>query len=264
METNQLMDIAMNAAVLAGDKIMEVYVSGDFGIVEKQDSSPLTMADRKAHQLISQLLAPTALPLLSEEGIHQPYGERAQWHTFWLVDPLDGTKEFISRNGEFTVNIALISENKSIAGVVYSPVSKDIYIGIVGSGAWKMKNPGADCTVTRISQYGARLPESNTKQSFTVAVSRTHLDPQTLTFMEDMRKQHPALEIIRKGSSLKFCLIAEGVADIYPRFAPTMEWDTAAGHALVKAVGKNVYLTDRQTELIYNKENLTNPYFIVL
>lgn len=264
METNQLMDIAINAALLAGDCIMEVYASGDFETVEKQDSTPLTIADRKAHLRISQLLKPTNLPLLSEEGNLQPYTERALWHTFWLVDPLDGTKEFISRNGEFTVNIALISENKSIAGVVYSPVSNELYVGVVGSGAWKMTNPGADCTFTQLAQYGTRLPESNANQLYTVAVSRSHIDQQTIAFMEDLKKEHPAIEIISKGSSLKFCLIAEGVAHIYPRFAPTMEWDTAAGHALVKAVGKNVYLTDQTTELVYNKENLTNPYFIVL
>jgi len=264
MEPKQLIDIAINAALQAGDKIMEVYASDDFGIVKKHDSSPLTIADSEAHQLISQLLATTGLPLLSEEGIHQPYVERAQWKTFWLVDPLDGTREFISRNGEFTVNIALISENQIIAGVVYSPVSNELYVGIVGLGAWKMLQPDSNCTVDHISQYGTRLPVRNTNQPYTVAASRTHLDQQTIAFIDDLKKQYPDLEIIRKGSSLKFCLIAEGVATIYPRFFPTMEWDTAAGHAIVKAVGKNIYHTDRQTEITYNKENLTNPYFIVL
>ncbi|MBC8006311.1 MAG: 3'(2'),5'-bisphosphate nucleotidase CysQ [Verrucomicrobia bacterium] len=264
MGTNQLIDIAIYAALLAGDQIMEIYLSGDFGIVEKQDSSPLTLADRKAHDLITELLQPTGLPVLSEEGVHLPYHERAGWKTFWLVDPLDGTKEFISRNGEFTVNIALISENQPVAGVVYAPVSKEIYVGIVGEGAWKMVKPVYDCTIERLSALGTRLPINKSRQSYTVAASRTHLDQQTIDFMEELKKEHPSLEIIRKGSSLKFCLIAEGEADVYPRFAPTMEWDTAAGHALVKAVGKNIFKEDRKTEIIYNKENLINPYFIVL
>lgn len=264
MGTNQLIDIAINAALLAGDQIMEIYLSGDFGTVEKQDSSPLTFADRKAHDLISELLQPTGLPILSEEGVHWPYNERARWKTFWLVDPLDGTKEFISRNGEFTVNIALISENQPVAGVVYAPVSKEIYVGIVGEGAWKVVMPTYDCTVERLSALGTRLPINRNRQTFTVAVSRTHLDQQTIDFMEELKKLHPDIEIIRKGSSLKFCLIAEGEADVYPRFAPTMEWDTAAGHALVKAVGKNIFKEDRKTEITYNKENLINPYFIVL
>ncbi|HET6556082.1 MAG TPA: 3'(2'),5'-bisphosphate nucleotidase CysQ [Prolixibacteraceae bacterium] len=264
MEINQLVNTAIRAALLAGEKIMEVYTSGDFGIVEKQDYTPLTIADRKAHDLIAQLLTPTHLPLLSEEGILLPYSDRSLWKTFWLVDPLDGTKEFISCNGEFTVNIALISENQSIAGVVYCPVSKEMYVGIVGKGAWKMINPGDDCTVEQLLAEGTRLPVNSDRQNYRVAVSRTHLDQQTLKFIESLKKEHPSLDIIRKGSSIKFCLIAEGAVDIYPRFAPTMEWDTAAGHAIVKAMGKNIVMTDRETEITYNKENLTNPYFIVL
>lgn len=264
MRPNQLIDIAINAALLAGDKIMEVYASNDFGVVSKHDSSPLTIADSQAHDLISQRLKHTQLPLLSEEGVHLPYSERSLWKTYWLVDPLDGTKEFISRNDEFTVNIALMSENQPIAGVIYSPVFKEIYVGIVGLGAWKMVNPGYNCTVNQLEEQGIRLPVDNTIRPFTVAASRTHLDQQTIAFIEELKKEHPALEITRKGSSLKFCLLAEGAADVYPRFAPTMEWDTAAGHALVKAAGKNIYLSDQRTEMKYNKENLTNPYFIVL
>lgn len=264
MGINQLINTAIQAALLAGEKIMEVYASGDFGTVAKLDFTPLTLADRQAHELISQQLAPTLLPLLSEEGVHLPYSERSLWKDFWLVDPLDGTKEFINRNGEFTVNIALISETISIAGVIYCPVSKELYVGIVGLGAWKMVNPGDDCTVEQLSINGTGLPVSHDRQIYTVAASRTHLNQPTIEFMEGLKKEHPSLEIIRKGSSLKFCLIAEGAVDIYQRFAPTMEWDTAAGHALVKAVGKNIVKTDQKTEITYNKKNLINPYFIVL
>lgn len=264
MEPNQLIDIAINAALLAGEKIMEVYTSEDFGIAQKADFSPLTKADCQAHLLISKTLEPTQIPLLSEEGRHLSFNERAKWKTYWLVDPLDGTKEFISRNGEFTVNIALIHENKSIAGVIYSPVSRELYVGMVGSGAWKILNPKPDCTIDWISRQGMQLPLDPPNDGFTVAASRTHLDQQTLEFIEELSKLHPVFKTIRKGSSLKFCLLAEGTAHIYPRFGPTMEWDTAAGHAILKATGKNIYQTDQQTEIHYNKENLTNPYFIAL
>ena len=262
METNHLVDIAINAALLAGEKIMEVYASADFGITQKDDFSPLTKADLQANILISDLLEPTQIPILSEEGIHLPFAERVHWKTFWLVDPLDGTKGFIRRNDEFTVNIALIHENQSIAGVVYSPVSKELYVGIVGSGAWKIVNAEPNCTLDGISKYGMKLPLGKTKDKFTVAASRTNLDDKTVAFIEDLKQLHPDLRIIRKGSSIKFCLIAEGTADIYPRFGPTMEWDTAAGHALAKSSGRNIFHIDQQTELRYNKENLLNPDFV--
>ena len=264
METNQLVNIAINAALLAGEKIMEVFTSNDFEIFIKADSSPLTLADRNAHILISSLLEPTQIPVMSEEGIHLPYAERVNWKTFWLVDPLDGTKEFISRNDEFTVNIALIYESISIAGVIYSPVSKELYIGIVGFGAWKIVDPEPHCTLDMIAQQGLKLPLDKTEGEFNVAASRSYFNDKTVAFIENLKKDHPQLKIIRKGSSLKFCLIAEGTVDIYPRFGPTMEWDTAAGHAIMKASGRNIYHIDQKTELHYNKENLLNPHFIAL
>lgn len=264
MGIQQWMDIAIKAALLAGEKIMEVYASDDFGTEQKADYTPITIADRQAHQTIAALLEATRLPLLSEEGIHLPYEQRKQWTTFWLVDPLDGTKEFIKRNGEFTVNIALIAHTHPIAGIIYAPVTRELHVGIVGQGAWKMINPRADCRLDQLINAGIGLPEHQEAHPFTVAISRSHLDQQTTTYLEELRKLHPDLQLKRIGSSLKFCLIAEGVADCYPRFGPIMEWDTAAGHALVKAAGKNVYLMNQQTEINYNKENLKNPSFIVL
>lgn len=264
MGIQPLMDIAIKAALLAGEKIMGVYASGDFGTEQKEDFTPITIADRKAHQTIATLLEATQLPLLSEEGIHLPYSERKQWTSFWLVDPLDGTKEFIKRNGEFTVNIALIENDSPICGIIYTPVTRELHVGIVGSGAWKLINPKPDCTLELIQNVGIKLPQSLQAHPFTIVVSRSHLNQQTTNYLEELRKLHPDMQMIRIGSSLKFCLIAEGAADCYPRFGPIMEWDTAAGHALVKAVGKNVYLMDQQTEINYNKENLKNPSFIVL
>lgn len=264
MITNQLIDIAINASLLAGKKIMEVYASNDFEAVEKDDLSPLTKADIEAHLQISNILAATQIPVLSEEGIHLDFAERALWKTFWLVDPLDGTKEFISRNDEFTVNIALIHENQPIAGVIYIPVYEELYVGIVGSGAWKIVNPETDCTVNQILQHGTKLPQTNKNTEYTVVASRTHLNAETGAFIENLKILHPELKIIRKGSSIKFCMIADGTADIFPHFGPTMEWDSAAGHAIVKAAGKNVFHTDRQTEIRYNKANLLNPHFIAI
>lgn len=264
MGIQQLMDIAIKAALLAGEKIMEVYASGDFGTEQKEDFTPITMADRQAHQTIATLLEATQLPLLSEEGIHLPYAERKHWTSYWLVDPLDGTREFIKRNGEFTVNIALIENNSPIAGIIYTPVSRELHIGIVGLGAWKIINPKADCTLDLLQNDGIRLPLSHEAHPFTIAISRSHLNQQTTIYLEELKKLYPDMQLIRIGSSLKFCLLAEGAADCYPRFGPIMEWDTAAGHALVKAVGKNMYLMDQTTEINYNKENLKNPSFIVL
>lgn len=264
MGIQPLIDIAINAALLAGKKIMEVYASGNFETEQKEDFTPITIADRQAHQTIAAILQDTQLPLLSEEGIHLPYIERKHWTSFWLVDPLDGTKEFIKRNGEFTVNIALMENDSPVAGIIYTPVLHELHVGIVGTGAWKMANTSADCTLKQLMNHGIPLPEHLEAHPFTVTVSRSHLSAQTSTYLEKLKKLHPDLQMIRIGSSLKFCRIAEGVADCYPRFGPIMEWDTAAGHALVKAVGKNVYLMDQTTEIIYNKENLKNPSFIVL
>jgi 3'(2'), 5'-bisphosphate nucleotidase len=224
----------------------------------------LTIADSQAHQLITAILAPSQLPLISEEGIHPPYAERKHWKSYWLVDPLDGTKEFIKRNDEFTVNIALMADNQPVAGIIYAPVSKEIHVGIVGKGAWKMSHLQPPYQLNQLIHQGKRLPIDNKVHAYTVTVSRSYINQATQVYIESMKEHHPDLEIIRRGSSLKYCLIAEGAADCYPRFGPTMEWDSAAGHALVKAVGKNIFRMDQQTEIIYNKENLTNPSFIVL
>ena len=264
MEIAQLVDKAILAALLAGKKIMEVYLSDDFGTVEKEDFTPLTKADQLAHLQILELLEPTRIPILSEEGIHIAYTERALWKTYWLIDPLDGTKEFIKRNDEFTVNIALIHDCHPIAGIIYAPVTGELYVGIPGIGAYKLLNPDLNCTFHTTQLSGIKLPEKSQQNEFIVVTSRSHKNQETESFIEKLRKEHGSIHVISKGSSLKLCMVAEGTASIYPKFGPTMEWDTAAGHALVKAVGKNVFQIDQQTELKYNKENLFNPHFIVL
>ena len=257
--------LAIRAALKAGEAILEVYDSGDFGIESKEDASPLTIADQKAHEIIVAHLKETALPVLSEEGQHTPYPERSKWKRFWLVDPLDGTKEFIKRNGEFTVNIALVEEGKAISGVVYAPVIKELYVGIPGRGAFRCRNEkNFYQPLDYLLQFADRLPVENQNPGlFTVVSSRSHYNEETKNFVESLDSGGKEICLVSKGSSLKLCLVASGEADIYPRLGPTMEWDTAAAHAVVKASGKNVYRTDTGEELSYNKQNLLNPYFVV-
>jgi 3'(2'), 5'-bisphosphate nucleotidase len=264
MEVIQLIDQAIHAALLAGIKILEVYSSPDFDVQVKADQTPVTLADRYAHDEILKALGSTQLPVLSEEGIHINYSDRKNWDLFWLVDPLDGTKEFIKRNDEFTVNIALIQKNEPIAGVIYAPVTGELYIGIQGIGAFKLFNPSEDCTFKTVQFSGIKLPEKLKSDEFVVLTSRSHMNLETKEYIENLKNKHNSIHIISKGSSLKICMVAEGTADIYPKIGKTMEWDTAAGHAIVKAAGKNIFLQDLITELTYNKEDLQNPHFIVL
>lgn len=269
METNFLLQNAIQAAIRAGQKIMEIYTdpTSDFEIEKKADNSPLTIADRCAHQIISSRLEKLPYPILSEEGKHIPYRERKGWKTLWIVDPLDGTKEFIKRNGEFTVNIALVTDGIPVLGVVYVPVSRLLYFGDEKNGAYKTVLPEKiDIDQTSIDgwqQQAVRLP-INKERPYTAVASRSHLDKETEALLADLKKRHPDLITTSIGSSLKICLVTEGSADIYPRNAPTMEWDTAAGHALLRAAGMNMYRAGTDIPLHYNKEDLHNPFFIVL
>lgn len=264
MRINQLIDKAIEAAILAGEKILEVYGTSDFHVKYKWDFSPLTAADTQSNAVILNVLEQTGLPVLSEEGAHSNYQKRKEWKEYWLVDPLDGTKEFIKRNGEFTVNIALMQDNQPVAGVIYIPVTAELYAGISAEGAYKISNPAPHCTFAEMQNSGEKLPKQTDKPRYVVAVSRSHKNGSLENFLDELRHQHGDIELVSKGSALKICMVAEGTADAFPRFGPTMEWDTAAGHALVKAVGKNIWQTDLKSELRYNKENLKNPNFIVI
>lgn len=258
------MNLAIEAAIKAGEKITEIYqgsVAG-FSVERKADNSPLTIADKASHQVIENMLQSTGLPILSEEGNDIPYEERKQWNMFWMVDPLDGTKEFIKRNGEFTVNIALISNRKPSAGIIYVPVCQTLYVGITGQGAWKLEKAGEGTVFETLQQKGVQLPGSHKPQNYTVAGSRSHANQETQEYINNLKKKHPHIDTISKGSSLKICMVAEGTANEYPRFGPTMEWDTAAGHAIANASGKKLWLTGMDDELTYNKKNLLNPFFI--
>lgn len=257
--------IAILAALEAGRAILEVYGTDNFGIEVKTDQSPLTIADRRAHDIIVDHLGETALPVLSEEGGHTPYPERSTWNRFWLVDPLDGTKEFINRNDEFTVNIALVEEGKAMFGVVFAPVINELYMGIPGRGAYRCrKEKNFTQPLDYLLQFADPLPlKDPDEKRFRVVASRSHYNEETRRFVESIDSGGREISLVNKGSSLKICMVAAGEADIYPRLGPTMEWDTAAAHAVVKASGKNVYRVDTGEELHYNKQNLLNPYFVV-
>lgn len=257
------METAIRAAIDAGKAILKIYDT-DFEIEYKSDQSPLTTADNESHRIIAGYLKETGLPVLSEEGKQLPYEKRKPWRQFWMVDPLDGTKEFIKKNDEFTVNIAFIENNKTVTGVIYVPVTDVLYVGLSSEGAFMLTGTdGFDGTIGQLKQKAARLPEVEHTEIYTVVASRSHLNEETKAFLEELKKEHQDIDIVSKGSSLKLCLIAEGKADIYPRFAPTSEWDIAAGHAIVNAAGGTVTLAeDGEKELVYNKENILNPWFV--
>lgn len=265
IQLDNLLLTAINASLKGGEEILKVYDS-DFAVEHKEDKSPLTLADKNANDAICKLLTVTGLPILSEEGKTIPYAERSQWKHFWMVDPLDGTKEFIKRNGEFTVNIALIHQQKSILGVIYVPVTRMLYYAAQGVGSFKFEVQSSKFEIQSLSELVAssqKLPITDLKNKFTVVASRSHLSEETEQFIAGLKTIHTEVDFISSGSSIKLCLVAEGKADVYPRFAPTMEWDTAAGQAICEVAGRQVIDYTTNTPLLYNKENLLNNWFIV-
>ncbi len=251
MTSEEKAQIISGIAKEAGAEIMRIYEDANFSNVVdyKSDNSPLTLADKASHEVIVDALEkdfPT-IPLISEEGEIPAYEVRQHWNEYWLIDPLDGTKEFIKRNGEFTVNIALIKNSKSILGVVYAPVNDEMYIGIVGQGAKKIV--GDKITSIKVNE------KENQK---TAVRSKSHAVPEE----EAVLKAHDVIDSISVGSSLKFCMVAEGKADIYYRHGPTMEWDTAAGQAVAEAAGGEVFVGTSEKKFTYNKENLRNGSFL--
>lgn len=260
--------VAIDAALRAGEKILSIYddPASDFEIERKADNSPLTIADRKAHETIAAVLSETPFPLLSEEGKQLDYGVRKAWSELWIVDPLDGTKEFIKRNGEFTVNIALVRNEIPVMGVIYLPVKRELYFASESLGAYKLSGITAledTATLKGLIAKANRLPLETSAERFVIVASRSHLSPETEAYIEEKRQQYGEIDLISSGSSIKICLVAEGKANVYPRFAPTMEWDTAAGHAIARAAGMEIYQAAGIMPLQYNKENLLNPWFIV-
>ena len=250
MNIKELLNIAINAAVEGGHEIMKVY-NDDFEVYIKEDDSPLTIADQNANKVIVDQLDKTGIPVLSEEGKAIPYSERKNWDKLWIVDPLDGTKEFIKRNGEFTVNIALIENGSPVMGVIYVPVKKTLYYASE-AGAFKKDEDNIE-----------KLPINQKKEKYVAVGSRSHMSDETKAFFNQLKDTHGEIDVVSMGSSLKICLVAEGIADVYPRFAPTMEWDTAAGQAIAKYAGKSLIDYDTKKEMLYNRDELRNNWFIV-
>ncbi|MDA8402990.1 MAG: 3'(2'),5'-bisphosphate nucleotidase CysQ [Desulfobacteraceae bacterium] len=247
---------------------MEVYRQPDFGVEEKSDKSPLTLADKKAHETIVAHLSEFGIPVLSEEGRSIDYETRKHWPYLWMVDPLDGTKEFIKRNGEFTVNIALIRDQAPVLGVIYVPASHQLYFASRDFGAYTVHiidiEMVKNCSLDEIIHASERISvKTAAARPFTIVGSRSHATPELMAYVEKKRSELGTVEFISAGSSLKICQIAEGKADVYPRLGPTNEWDTAAGHAIAEAAGALVFRSDTGGPMLYNKENLLNPWFFV-
>lgn len=245
------MDSLIELALSAGRAVMDVYAT-EFDVEIKADNSPLTKADRASHDIIARGLTSLYpdIPLISEEGKGTPYEERRGWRRFWLVDPLDGTKEFVKRNGDFTVNIALIDGHRPVLGVIYAPVREALYFASMDNGAFRSVEGGDPVKISTNKTGG---PEG-----LVVAQSRSHPSDKLTEFLKTIKVKGS----VSVGSSLKFCMVAEGAADIYPRMGPTWEWDTAAGHAIVEGAGGRVVGLDG-VPLRYNKPDLLNPGFIV-
>lgn len=248
MNYESLLDKVLEIADTASRKVMEIYQT-DFEVQTKDDNSPITAADIASHHVIVDGLKELTpdIPILSEESANAPWNERKGWTRFWLVDPIDGTKDFTNRTGEFTVNIALIENGEPVMGVVTAPALNEAYWGIKGQGAWKREADGS----TR------RLEVVNPPEAVRAVASKNHMNEETRTFIEQLGDH----ELVQAGSSLKFCRIAEGQADIYPRLGPTCEWDTGAAHAVLVAAGGKVTQLDG-TPLAYGKEDVLNPYFV--
>jgi 3'(2'), 5'-bisphosphate nucleotidase len=244
-------DLIFDTVRRAGEAILSVY-NTNFSIQQKADRSPLTEADNISHEIIaSTLVRSFPFPVLSEEGKDISFQERMRWDTFWLVDPLDGTKEFISRNGEFTVNVALIHKGRPLFGAIFVPVTDILYYAVAGKGSYKIMNG-----VT------TRLPIRQEREGLAVVGSRSHGSSDFKEFVAELQSRHKHVALVSAGSSLKFCMVAEGTADIYPRLGPTMEWDTAAGQVIVEEAGGRVLEAGSSMALLYNKSSLVNPHFI--
>ncbi|MDH7499116.1 MAG: inositol monophosphatase family protein [candidate division NC10 bacterium] len=282
---------AIQASLKAGQAILDIYDS-DFAVQMKGDRTPLTLADERSHAILSRGLGTSGIPILSEEGKDIPYEERRGWNRLWIVDPLDGTKEFIKKNGEFTVNIALVEGSQPVLGVIHAPAMGLLYFAAQGLGSFKLSRVeeirGLDgISLKEIISHSLRLPLSSSPPRLVPAMthkrdepnkpderderhkrviiigSRSHATPELAAYVEEKRREYGEVEFISAGSSLKFCLVAEGSADIYPRLGPTMEWDTAAGQAIAENAGREVLVWQTGGRLRYNRDELLNPWFVV-
>jgi 3'(2'), 5'-bisphosphate nucleotidase len=263
-QISYLFEIALTAILKANAEILKIYDQNQFIIDFKSDHSPVTQADKISSKIICKQLKKTGIPIICEEIRQENFEIRKSWEYFWLVDPLDGTKEFINRNGEFTVNIALIHQNAPILGLISIPVKGLLYWGDSQNGAFKIKiSKIIKLNHKLLMRKAIKLPRTKRPVTFNILVSRSHPDDQTLQYIKSLIPENKKIKKIKAGSSLKFCIIAEGIADLYLRFSPTMEWDTAAGQAIVNASGGKLKSLPAYDDFLYNKKNLKNGAFIV-
>ena len=269
MNYHTLLHQTIVAAVLAGKEILEVYDT-KFDVEYKDDKSPVTLADKKASDKIIEELKQFNIPVLSEEGFHDNFKTRNTWDKLWIVDPLDGTKEFVKRNGEFTVNIALVENNIPTLGVIFSPVFKDLYFAAQGIDSFKIDRkdfiPFIDLfetsTLENLMGFAKKFPIVVDRKNYVVVASRSHMSTETYEHIEKLKMLHKEVQIITTGSSIKMCWVAEGIANEYPRFGPTMEWDTAAGQAILQEAGASLIDFETKLPMKYNRESLLNHWFI--
>jgi 3'(2'), 5'-bisphosphate nucleotidase len=262
MNRKELLTIAIRAACDAASEILDVY-EGRIDVNYKADRSPITEADERAHVIIKKALEKTGLPILSEEGRDIEYQMRKNWEQLWVVDPLDGTKEFIKKNDEFTVNIALVENGNPTMGVIMVPVWKRLFFADTEHGAYRIDLNSMEWdTLDQLEECGSRLPLKDVPEAYTVVTSRSHVNDATRDYLDRVRVEKEVINTKSMGSALKLCLVAEGEAHEYPRFGPTMEWDTAAGQAILEASGHQLLDWKSKEPIQYNRENLKNDWFI--
>lgn len=280
---NELAMLALDAAITAGNEIMRIY-RGEFEVSTKSDASPVTEADFHADEIICRMLRRECrnVPIISEETIDEEFDIRSRWESYWLVDPLDGTKEFIKQNDEFSINIAYVEDNTPTSGVVYAPAKEVAYVGSKDDGAYVLDSRALRNVTSSgnrdhggrsryaamwsgiVQSYGRSIPLSNDhERPFTVAVSNSHMSDDTQRFVDQLRQLHPYVDVVSSGSALKICWVADGSVDVYPRFTETKEWDSAAGHAICLAVGADIESWPDGNRLQYNKPVLSNPAHVV-
>ena len=263
MVISKELSTAIKASLEAGEATLE-FRTDNIEVVYKEDNSPLTKADLASNKIIHSYLEKLEYPILSEETKQGSYNERKAWTKLWVVDPIDGTKEFIKGRKEFTVNIALVEENKSILGVVYAPVLETLYFAEKNCGAYMITDVTANNLDEKVDGNDCvQLPIKNSGNTLNIVMSKSHNNEDTLALVSSVEEKLGKANKISFGSSLKLCKVAEGAADFYPRLGPTMEWDTAASHAIIKEAGRKIVKYPELTELEYNKEDLLNPFFLV-
>src|SRR5689334_14567876 len=267
MDYEHLLKLAVKAAFKAGEEILRIYIT-DFLVETKSDNTPVTVADHTSGQCISEVLAESNIPIISEEEAVLDYSVRKGWRHVSMVDPLDGTKEYVKKNGEFAVNIALIEDQKPVIGVIYAPVLKDLYFASHDKGSYKITQNDMILELSKsylpdhLYKYAKKLPLQKPPKDYTVIASRSHLSREINDHIEDLRTVYGEVQMINIGSSIKQCWVAEGKAHEYARFGITMEWDTAAGQCILEESGNKLIDLETDLPMRYNKENLRNHYFI--